>query len=120
VLQALFFFHCVCLGWALFRAGSLADCATLASKLLDPSALQLSSWVPMVRLSREGPYLILAGVLASGVLLAHLLLPIGPSELVDRARRWPLWLRCSVVAALLYTAAVFAPERAAPFIYFQF
>jgi alginate O-acetyltransferase complex protein AlgI len=120
VLQAVFFFHCICLGWALFRAGSLAECVTLFTKLLDPTGFQLAPWISAVRASREGAYLIIAGLLASGVVLAHLVLPIGGSELAEKTRHWPLALRCSVVATLLYAAAVFAPEHAAPFVYFQF
>jgi alginate O-acetyltransferase complex protein AlgI len=55
VVRRLVFFHLVCLGWALFRAESLADCAVLMERMLDFGALDLSHWLDQVALSGEGP-----------------------------------------------------------------
>jgi D-alanyl-lipoteichoic acid acyltransferase DltB (MBOAT superfamily) len=119
-LQCLAFFHVTCLGWALFRASSLADCATLVRKLLGVGAFDLGAWLPHVKASGEAAYLAITLGLGACVVLAQMLSPIGPSEFVEKLRKWPVPMRFGFAVTLLYAAAIFSPEAAPPFIYFQF
>lgn len=113
-------FHLVCLGWAFFRAESLADCAVAVEKLLNPLAFDVSDWWVALRKSRDmGRMLTL---LSGGALLVvlHHAFPITPRSWLERLTSAPAALRYAVVAALFYSAVMLAPEAAPAFIYFQF
>jgi D-alanyl-lipoteichoic acid acyltransferase DltB (MBOAT superfamily) len=119
-LQCIGFFHVTCLGWALFRATSLADCATLARTLLAVGAFEPGAWLRHVHASGEGVYLAITLGLGACVVLVQMISPIGPSEFVEKLREWPAPIRFGFATTLLYAAAIFSPEAAPPFIYFQF
>jgi alginate O-acetyltransferase complex protein AlgI len=119
-LQRIAFFHLVCLGWAYFRAQSLADCTTLTRKLAGLDGLAWSEWMVRVERSGEAPYLGMVALLIALVVLAHQLLPFGASDLAGKLRRTPWALRVVFVVSLLYATAILSPEEAPPFIYFQF
>ena len=101
-------FACVCLGWVLFRAHSLADAGTIYARLLAPSE--------GVALSPEVTFafaLVLAVVLA-----AHLL---GRFADVDAlARRLPVPVAAAAFATALLAAQLLMPDEGGAFIYFQF
>jgi alginate O-acetyltransferase complex protein AlgI len=119
-VQRIAFFHLVCLGWAFFRAQSLADCVTAARKLCGLEGFAWTEWMEHIAKSGEGQYLALAALLMAAVLVAHQLLPRGPSEIASALSRTPWAARVVFVVSLLYAAALLAPEEAPPFIYFQF
>lgn len=102
-------FHLTCFGWLIFRAKSLAQIGALAADLVTrfhPSSAALA---------------------ASGV---PLLLYAGPLVAVDALEavhddltvvlRWPLLVRYSVYAAMIYLIVLFGDFAGAQFIYFQF
>lgn len=114
------FFHLVCLGWALFRAPTFADCGVILGKLLDPRGWQLGAWLVEVRASGEGRLLGLWALVMATLLLAQRLRPVGSEVWVARIWRTPPPLRFIVLVALFYACVLLAPEAAQPFIYFQF
>ncbi len=120
VLRRLVFFHLVCLGWALFRAESLADCAALFQGLLDLSAWDWAHWTAQVEASGEGLYL--QGIMAVviGLVLLHNLAPVGTKRVVEVFWKAPAALRFVVLAGIFYACVLLAPEQPPPFIYFQF
>lgn len=113
-------FHLVCLGWALFRAESLADCVIAMEKLLNPLAFDVSDWLTALRKSRDLGRL--TTLLAGGFVLVvlHHRFPITPRLWIERLTQAPAALRYAVVTALFYSAVILAPEAAPAFIYFQF
>ncbi len=120
LVRRLVFFHLVCLGWALFRAESLSDCVTLFHGLIGPDALDLTPWLAAVKASGEAPLLLTMAAVGAGLLVAQNLWPVGSDTVIDRLWRAPVPVRVFVTVALLYAAAVLAPEAPPPFIYFQF
>jgi len=119
-IRWLVFFHLVCLGWALFRARSLADCGVIVRKLLDVSGWQLGPWLAEVEASGEGRVLAMWGLVMAALLLAQVAGRVGSDTLAARLWRAPPALRFVVVVALLYACVLAAPETPPPFIYFQF
>ncbi|MCA9541351.1 MAG: MBOAT family protein, partial [Myxococcales bacterium] len=121
VFRRLVFFHITCLGWALFRAESLADCATLMRKLvIDTFGVDLSDFAARVTESGEGRYLMLAGALMGALVLWQNLWPVGTKRVVEVWWRAPAAVRFVSLTALFYACALLAPEKPPPFIYFQF
>ncbi len=120
IVRRLLFFHLVCVGWALFRATSLADCAALMRKMLDPTGLDLSGWLGAVEASGEGRYLAFMGAVMGALLLLQNLWPVGTKRVVEVLWKAPVPVRGAAVVLLLYASALLAPERPPPFIYFQF
>ncbi len=116
----LVFFHLVCLGWALFRAQSLADCVIIWRKLLDVSGWQLDAWLAEVEASGEGRLLALWGLVMAALLLVQVATRVGSDAWAAALWRAPPGLRFVVIVALLYAAVLCAPEAPPPFIYFQF
>jgi alginate O-acetyltransferase complex protein AlgI len=100
-------FHLVCLGWLLFRVGSMAQAGDLLSRLAGPWHLGL---VPAWLL----PFAVLVGPL---VLMQIAQASSGDLEIVRRA---PLPLRAAVYAAMTLVIVVFGEDFGQPFIYFQF
>ena len=120
VLQRVLFFHVTCIGWALFRAESMGDCATLLRKLLDVTAFAPAAWLEAIEASGEGLTLGLAAAAIATVVALHNLAPVGSHDVVARLERRSPSLQIVLVLVLLYLAMVFAPEATPPFIYFQF
>ncbi len=120
VLRRLVFFHLVCLGWALFRAESLADCAVLFEGLLNVSAWDLELWLSEVAVSGEALYLKVVLGVALLLVLAHNLWPVDGKRVVDVFWRAPPALRFVALAVVFYACMLMAPETPPPFIYFQF
>jgi D-alanyl-lipoteichoic acid acyltransferase DltB (MBOAT superfamily) len=118
--RRLVFFHLVCLGWALFRAESLADCWTIWVRMLDPRGWQWSDWQAHVQSSGEGPYVAFMMACAAGLVIAQNLFRDDSKALADRIGRLPRFLVALVICALLVASTLLAPEQAPPFIYFQF
>jgi alginate O-acetyltransferase complex protein AlgI len=107
-VRAAFTFTCVCLGWVLFRARSLADAGAVYAGLLSPKGgLALAPEVMAV----------FAGLFAV-VLAAHLAARFGDVEAF--ARRLPVPLAAGALAAALLAAQLLAPDEGGAFIYFQF
>jgi len=120
VVRRLVFFHLVCLGWALFRAESLADCAVIVGSLLDVSAWDWGVWMREVAVSGEVLYLRLVLGVAVGLVLLHTVLPVGTKRVAEVFWRLPAAVRFVVLAAMFYACALLAPETPPPFLYFQF
>ncbi len=120
LIRWLVFFHLVCLGWALFRAASLADCAVILGKLLDPRGWQPGAWLAEVEASGEGPLLRLWALALAFLLLVQVAGKVGSEVWVARVWRAPPALRFLFVVVALYACVLLAPEAPAPFIYFQF
>ncbi|MEZ4433928.1 MAG: MBOAT family O-acyltransferase [bacterium] len=120
LVRRVVFFHLVCLGWALFRATSLADCAVLFQKLLTPWRWDLGGWLAAVETSGEGRWLLGVGALIGGVVLVQNVWTHGQKRLADAFWRWPAALRFVVLVAVFYACVLLAPEKPPPFIYFQF
>jgi D-alanyl-lipoteichoic acid acyltransferase DltB (MBOAT superfamily) len=120
-LRRIVFFQLVCLGWALFRAGSLAECGVIWGKLLSPAVFtELDLVWNGVLASGEGPFLMGMGALCLGLWWVQNRWPTDPARLVAAVWRGPVALRAAFVLGLLYIAAVLAPETPPPFLYFQF
>ncbi|MCA9692512.1 MAG: hypothetical protein KC636_23135, partial [Myxococcales bacterium] len=119
-LRALVFFHVTCLGWALFRAETLADCGVVLAKLLDPRGWQFTWWIEQVQRSGEGGPLTLALATIAFVVLLQLVTRQDSPRLVALVWREPWVTRLYFVALLLAACVVLAPEAPPPFIYFQF
>jgi D-alanyl-lipoteichoic acid acyltransferase DltB (MBOAT superfamily) len=102
-------FHLTCYGWLIFRAKSLPQIGELTSALVarfEPSSAALSAWgLPL--LFYAGPLLVVHAFEA-----AH----DDPAVVF----RWPLLVRCSVYAAVIYLIVLFGDFAGAQFIYFQF
>ncbi|MFN3198777.1 MAG: MBOAT family O-acyltransferase [Bradymonadia bacterium] len=120
LLRRLVFFHLVCLGWALFRAQSLAECVTIWGKLLDPTQWAWSQWMGFVAQSGEGRWLAFSAGAMLLLVLAQNVRREGTDVWVARLWRGPAAVRFVFIITLLYTTALLAPEAPPPFIYFQF
>ena len=106
--RAGFTFLCVCLGWVLFRARSLADASVVYSRLLSPSdGIALA----------PGVLAVFAGVVAV-MLAAHLVARFNDVDAL--ARRLPVPLAAGALALALLAAQLLAPDEGGAFIYFQF
>ena len=119
-LRRLVFFHLVCIGWALFRASSLADCRIVVRKLLDPTGWQLGEWFEAVATSGQGGNLALMFGLIVAVVTVQNIGRSGPERIVAWVWSKPPALRLWFVAWVLFACIVLAPEQRPPFIYFQF
>ncbi|MGC6418963.1 MAG: MBOAT family O-acyltransferase [Bradymonadia bacterium] len=120
IFRTILFFHFVCLGWALFRAQSLADCATLFTGMLQFWQWDWGVWLTEARASGAGADLIIIMGTCLAMLVVQFMYPKGSDQLIAR-----LWTRAGAVKVtfvltLLYVTMLAAPERAPPFIYFQF
>jgi alginate O-acetyltransferase complex protein AlgI len=113
-------FHLICVGWALFRARSLADCGIVLGKLLDPTEFNVFGFLASLGASGDGKRVACLLVLAALVGVCHYVAPGTPSEWVKKAENWPSPVRYGLVAALLYGALVLSPQAAPTFIYFKF
>ncbi|MGE5280106.1 MAG: MBOAT family O-acyltransferase [Deltaproteobacteria bacterium] len=109
--RALFFFHLVCLGWLLFRAGSFAQAARMfqalflnfvVPPLFDPKEI----WM---RLATYG-----------GVLLVLQALQFKSASPEAAFKRLPCWARFILCYVLFYAIVIFGVAHARYFIYFQF
>jgi D-alanyl-lipoteichoic acid acyltransferase DltB (MBOAT superfamily) len=120
LVRRLLFFLLVCLGWALFRAESMADCAVLAKKLLNPFAWESAAFVQRVVAAGEVQHLTVLGVVALLAVVVQHAWPRGTKSVVAALWRLPVPVRYLICGALFYAAMVAAPERPPPFIYFQF
>lgn len=119
-LRRLLTFQLVCLGWTLFRAESLGDCLTAFEKMFNPLGLDVWDWLGALQRSKDLGRV--ATLLGGGVLIVglHHLFPITPRQWLERLHPWPAVVRYAIVAGLLYSAVLLAPEAAPAFIYFQF
>ena len=118
IFRTFLFFHFVCLGWALFRAQSLADCATLFTGMLQFWQWDWGVWLTEARASGAGADLIIIMGTCLAMLVVQFVYPKGSDQLIAR-----LWTRASAVKVtfvltLLYVTMLAAPEQAPPFIYF--
>ena len=120
LLRRVLFFHLVCLGWALFRARSLADCGVILGKLLSPSTWGPTHWLSEVAASGEGPYLALMMTLVALVVFGQMIFPRDSFATTRAVWRAPWALRVYFVVLALAACVTLAPEAAPPFIYFQF
>jgi alginate O-acetyltransferase complex protein AlgI len=119
-LRWFIFFHLVCLGWALFRAESLADCGVILGKLLSVPDWHIGAWLVEVRASGEGRVLGLWALVMGLLLLVQVASRTGSDTLAARLWLAPPGVRFVVIVALLYACVLMAPEAPPPFIYFQF
>ncbi|HTM46676.1 MAG TPA: MBOAT family O-acyltransferase [Polyangiaceae bacterium] len=118
--RKLIFFHLVCLGWALFRARSLADCATLWRKLLLPGEWQLGEFFDLIGSAHQIRYVLLIFTVTFAIVLGQNV--FGGSTKAAVAKLWatPPWVRFATCSFLLYSALVLTQAEPPPFIYFQF
>jgi D-alanyl-lipoteichoic acid acyltransferase DltB (MBOAT superfamily) len=119
-LRRVVWFHLVCIGWALFRAGSLADCRVVLRKLLDPTGWELGPWLEIVQSTGEARAIGLIVAVIVGVVAVQNLTRTGSDRLVALVWRLPAAARLWLIAWTLYLCVVLAPEAPPPFIYFQF
>ncbi len=109
LLGAFGMFHLTCYGWLIFRAKSIAQVGDLTAALVtrfDPSVAALSACgVPLL--------------LYAGPLLAVHAFEAAHDDLAV-VFRWPLLVRYSVYAAMIYLIVLFGDFAGAQFIYFQF
>lgn len=114
------FFHLVCLGWALFRVETLADCAIVWGKLLNPLAFAPGKWLSEVTASGEaGALAVLAG-LGTAVVGWQMLVVRDSQAICAVLERRPWVVQLYVAVALLTLCALLAPESPPAFLYFQF
>jgi alginate O-acetyltransferase complex protein AlgI len=119
-LQALAFFHLICLGWALFRVRSLDDCIIAWRKLLLFDGLELRPWLSQLADMRElAPVAAWSGVFVVTWLIQYLH-PFSSKELIAKFWRWPALPRALLVGSLVYLAMLLAPLSPPDFIYFRF
>ena len=109
VLQIFFFFHVTCLGWLLFRAGSLPK---------DVSQVgMVKSYLHAMFTMPHGFDPILGGVLlcvAIGLFLQW------KDDLMQRFVEWPTRWQAAAVVIVLLSIAGLGVFEGAQFIYFQF
>ena len=101
-------FHLTCLGWLIFRAGSLRDLVTLGRNLVTrftPSAV-------------DGVLLASLGLYVLPLVLIHLIEAHADDVLI--VPRLPIAVRYFVYSATLYLILLFGNFGGAEFIYFQF
>ncbi len=120
LLRRTLFFHFVCLGWALFRARSTADCRVLWSKLTSAGGADFGSFWTRIDASGEGNYLTLMFFAGCAVLLAQNIWPVGTDRVVNVFWRLPTPIRFATIVALAYATVILSPPASPPFIYFQF
>jgi D-alanyl-lipoteichoic acid acyltransferase DltB (MBOAT superfamily) len=120
VARGLAFFQVVCLGWALFRATSLADCLVIWRKLLNPFEWHIGAWLERVRVSGEGAYLATMMGIAFVLVFTQNLWPRSSKDLVAVLWKAPLPVRIACVATMAYIAIVSLKGDAPEFIYFRF
>jgi alginate O-acetyltransferase complex protein AlgI len=119
-LQTLAFFHLVCLGWALFRVGSLEDCLAAWRKLLLFDGLGLGPWLAQLAEMRELVPVVSWFCVFVAAWLMQYLRPQSSKELVAALWRWPALPRALAVGSLVYLAMLLAPLSPPEFIYFRF
>lgn len=120
VAWRLVFFHITCLGWALFRAESLNDCAALMRGLLDVRHWDLGGWWSAVEAAGDGQRLTFWLAVVAAFVLTQNVARIGSDTVVARLWRAPWGVRFALVVVLLYACVLWAPAEPPPFIYFQF
>jgi alginate O-acetyltransferase complex protein AlgI len=119
-LQILGFFYLTCLGWALFRAPTLAACVGAWRKLLLLDGVDLGAWLAhLARLGELRPMLSWCGVFATAWLL-QVIFPESSKQLASRVSGWPALPRAVAVAGLAYVAMLLSPLDPPDFIYFRF
>ncbi len=102
-------FHLTCYGWLIFRAKSIAQAGELTQNLVasfNPSSAAFATWgLPL--LFYATPLLVVHAFEAAHDDLAVVF-------------RWPLLVRYSVYAGMIYLLVLFGDFAGAQFIYFQF
>ncbi|HWO08926.1 MAG TPA: MBOAT family O-acyltransferase [Polyangiaceae bacterium] len=119
-LRVIGFFYLTCLGWALFRAPTLAACVGAWKKLLFFDGLELGAWLEHLGAVHELRPIALWSCTFLAAWLLQVLRPESSKELADRLWRWPALPRALVVASLAYLAMLLAPLDPPDFIYFRF
>ncbi len=108
VAGVFFFFHLVCLGWLLFRVGSLNQMWEMADRLLHHFSLATFDW-------KQAGYLPIYVV----ALMCFELVQERMKDL-EPWLKLPALPRAAVYTAAIYGIALLAPERTLGFIYFAF
>ena len=119
-VKILAFFYLTCLGWALFRAPTLAACVGAWRKLLFFDGLELRAWLRHLADVRELRPIACWLITFAAAWLLQVLRPESSKELADRLWRWPALPRALVIASLAYLAMLLAPLDPPEFIYFRF
>ena len=88
--------------------------------LLDVTSWDWSGWLENVRASGAGGWLLLSVGMIFVTIVIQMSWPVGSNTLVALVWRAPPALRFAFVVTCLYCATLAAPEKAPPFIYFQF
>lgn len=109
VFGVVLFFHCVCLGWLVFRAESMLQAAQMLGAVF--SNFQFS-----FLLTDMGWLYLLAAV--SPLLFVHILKEGRTDDFP--VFRLPLWVRWTLYIAGFHLFIIFGAQHAAQFIYFQF
>ena len=109
--RIIIFFHLICVGWLLFRAGSL-------SIGINPWTMVRSYLNAMFQLSPPGsvdPMILAIGLLGCLAFLAQ-----AYHESMDHFAEWPLRKQILATASSLTTLVIFGVFEGSQFIYFQF
>jgi D-alanyl-lipoteichoic acid acyltransferase DltB (MBOAT superfamily) len=101
-------FHVVCLGWVLFRAGSLGTALEVLGRIVAPGASAVTAVNAVV-------VLVVAGMLASQYVSAERV-----AAAQAAVSRWPMLAQAAALAGVVVLLDVLGPAGVAPFIYFQF
>ncbi|HEX9993408.1 MAG TPA: hypothetical protein VGB14_10810, partial [Acidimicrobiales bacterium] len=101
-------FHVVCLGWVLFRAGSLGTALEVLGRIVAPGTSAVTAVNAVV-------VLVVAGMLASQYVSAERV-----AAAQAAVSRWPMLAQAAALASVVVLLDVLGPAGVAPFIYFQF
>jgi alginate O-acetyltransferase complex protein AlgI len=99
-------FHVVCLGWVLFRAGSLGTATEVLGRI----------WAGAGE-AAVNPVVVLV---VAGALVAQYVPAARVAAAQVRVSRWPVLAQAAALAGVLVLLDVLGPDGIAPFIYFRF
>jgi alginate O-acetyltransferase complex protein AlgI len=113
LLKALGYFHVVCAGWLLFRAGSIEQAVAMFASLLN-----LPDWFGTAKFDETAQLALSTAALIAPILLMETVQEFRPD--LNTATKWPRWIRGTSYACALYAFLLFGAQGHRPFIYFQF
>ncbi|MGV6819727.1 MAG: MBOAT family O-acyltransferase [Parvularcula sp.] len=110
-LKLFLFFHLVCYGWLLFRAQSFSQITEFTGKLFTDMSLK-----PLVSEIASIPLGAIVGI--AFILIWDILTEV--TKQVRFYERWPILLRATAYALMIYILAFGGSSPTGAFIYFQF
>jgi len=113
VLNIIFFFNLICIGWLFFRAGSMAQAIDMLKAIvaIRPVAGQGFTYFPTVYMPQLFKLLWLLLVVQFFQYIKNDLLVV---------LRWPVWIRVAFYLCMFYSMMLYGVHEGGDFIYFQF